>query len=486
MSTQKPFRKRMMSYSKKKLGAERAYRYRDTIVKSLENVYVQTRKLQAFPQIRPDIALQQNDRQLTLTCRFIDPTNKTERIGLRYTDNSTQWIDQHISHFRSSDKTISKFALAPDIPDQFAGLINCDQPCSKITALVTQMNNGKIKQFQFKPRPVSGDPLSTIKHLLNLIPVNEKRKRELYDHAFGEMIGSLWNARSKMRSTADLVAYNEQLAPETPTVSLIIPIYGRYDFISHQMAQFASDPDMRNHEIIYVIDDPRIANDIRESCHYLAPIFHIAFKILYLENNLGYAGANNAGARVAQAEKLLLLNSDVFPCNSGWLGKLVDSAGDALDTTILGARLLYDDESIQHDGMSFNKAFWLDNLWINEHFGKGLPANLFSSSDTIQSRECVTGACMLITKANYDALGGFDEDYILGDFEDSDLCLKARDKGLQIAIAEDITLYHLERQSQSMVTADRWKTELTYYNCWQHTNKWNSRIIELKKEVSDA
>lgn len=486
MSVQKKLRKKMMSYSKKKLGAERAYRYRENLFKAQEGIYKQTRKLKTFPEVRPDIVLQVQDAQLAITCRFIDPQGKSKRIGLRFNDNSTQWIDDNIDHFRSSDTSLSKFAIAPDTPDQFAGLIDCDQPCNQINALVVQLENNTNKLFPLAVQSVAGDPFPTIKHLLTLIPVSETRKRELFDRTFGHMIGTLWDSRTRIQGHVDLVAYNEHYAPAAPVVSLIIPIYGRYDFISHQLAQFASDPTMRSHEIIYVIDDPRIASEVRESCRYLAPIFHVAFKVLYLEKNLGYAGANNAGVRVAQADKILLLNSDVFPCNAGWLDSMVARAGDALHNTLLGARLLYEDESIQHDGMSFNQAIWMDNLWINEHYGKGLPANLFSCSDGMESRECVTGACILMTKEVYDSLGGFDENYILGDFEDSDLCLKARDAGNNVAIAEDITLYHLERQSQSMVTPDRWKTELTYYNCWLHTTKWNDRIVALKEETSNA
>ena len=486
MTTQNDWRKRIMSYSKKKLGAERAYRYRSTIFEAQEQVFKQTRKLTKFPQIRPEIVLTVNDRKLALTCRFIDPQHATERLGLRYADHSTQWIDDHIVHFRSTDNSLTKFALAPDTADQFAGLIECKQSVDQIIAVIMQLKNGKTKQVTIKAAPVVDDPLPTVKHLLNLIPAKEGRKRHLYDHAIGKMISELWGVRNKTQSCGELVAYNEQYEAEQPVVSLIIPIYGRYDFISHQLAQFASDPDMHKHEIIYVIDDPRLAVEIRETSHYLAPILHVAFKVLYLEKNLGYAGANNAGVRVAKADKLLLLNSDVFPCKAGWLSQLVDNAGESINDTLVGARLLYEDESIQHDGMSFNQVFWLDNLWINEHYGKGLPVNLFDCADTLQPRECVTGACMLLTKANYNSLGGLDEDYILGDFEDSDLCMKARGKGLQIVIAEHITLYHLERQSQVMVTADRWKTELTYYNCWQHNNKWDSRIVELKQEMLNA
>lgn len=486
MSTRKDLRKRMMSYSKKKLGAERAYRYRGYMFEAQETVCKQTRKLKSFPEIRPEVALFVEDNQLAITCRFIDPQYQSARIGLRYKDNSIQWIDQSIDRFRSTDTTLSKFSIAPDTPDHFVGMIHCEQPCRYINALVVELHSGKSKIKLLTAQAASVDPFPTIKHLLTLIPPGDNRKRELFDRTFGKMIGALWNNRSYPNGGVDLVSYNKHYEPEVPDVSLIIPIYGRYDFISHQLSQFASDKSMQKHEIIYVIDDPRIASEVRESCLYLAPVFHVSFKVLYLDKNLGYAGANNAGVRVAKADKILLLNSDVFPAKAGWLDAMVNRVGSNINHTLLGARLLYEDETIQHDGMTFDQVAWMDNLWINEHYGKGLPANLFSCSSGMERRECVTGACILMAKTIYESLGGFDENYILGDFEDSDLCLKAREAGFEIAIAEDITLYHLERQSQSMVTPDRWKNELTYYNCWLHTTKWNDRIAALKAETANA
>ena len=59
--------------------------------------------------------------------------------------------------------------------------------------------------------------------------------------------------------------------------------------------------------------------------------------------------------------------------------------------------------------------------------------------------------------------------------------MKAREQGMRIAIAEHVSLYHLERQSQSLVSSNRWKTELTYYNCWYHTQQWDSQIKQIKQ-----
>ena len=62
--------------------------------------------------------------------------------------------------------------------------------------------------------------------------------------------------------------------------------------------------------------------------------------------------------------------------------------------------------------------------------------------------QAVTGACALMRREVYDSVGGLDEKFLIGDFEDSDLCLKVREKGLEIAcLPLPVTLIHLERQS---------------------------------------
>jgi GT2 family glycosyltransferase len=325
--------------------------------------------------------------------------------------------------------------------------------------------------------------LPVIARLLELIPKDSTEKRRAFDESLGAIIHALWDMRETQQSASQLIRFNPLEDTACPQVSIIIPIYGRYDFIEYQLAQFANDDFMHKQEIIYVIDDPRICEQVKSSCETLARIYKIPFNLLLLESNLGYAGANNAGVSHANGSNVLLLNSDVFPQSHGWLEQLLASVDYDLSELLLGARLTYHDESIQHDGMSFFSSPFAGGLWINMHPGKGLPSDQFSCSTRLQKKECITGACLLISKDNYETLGGLDESFILGDFEDSDLCMKARDKGLRILLSEQVCLYHLERQSQSLVSGSRWKNELTFYNCWYHTNKWHSQITQLKKDM---
>jgi GT2 family glycosyltransferase len=91
----------------------------------------------------------------------------------------------------------------------------------------------------------------------------------------------------------------------------------------------------------------------------------------------------------------------------------------------------------------------------------------------------VSGACLLIRKSVYDEVGGLDEGFLIGDFEDSDLCLKVRQKGLKIACCRDINLTHLERQSFAHIGNDYFRRCMAHYNAWRHHRHWSGYIETL-------
>jgi GT2 family glycosyltransferase len=143
------------------------------------------------------------------------------------------------------------------------------------------------------------------------------------------------------------------------------------------------------------------------------------------------------------------------------------------DTGLLGAKLLYEDGTVQHAGMESRRSKYWHDLWINAYPYKGLsPAGLSG----ILEAECVTAACALVETGLYRAVGGLSEHYIVGDFEDSDLCHNLRGHGRRNRVALDVVLYHLERQSQSLAGDPEWRTALSIYNCWVHNRRWGGAI----------
>lgn len=466
--------KRTQARMRKMLGDERARRTRARAFRAVQRV-------RGLPLLRPNLCVALADGSCMIGGTLVDPGNRIERIELMRDGQEPQDITERVHRFSGEGPSLYRTMVDDGDPIRFAAVLPAaaDGSGARPRAIAFVLKSGRRTLRRLPPLSAAPQPLDTIRRILSSIPTRFPEKRRMFDLVYGPAIAGLWAGRQRDDCDVDALDHNPELASESPEVSLIIPIYGRYDFIEHQVSQFVDDPDMRRHEIIFVIDDPRLDEEVRASCATLARSYPLAFRVLHLSRNLGYAGANNVGVRHARGRHVLLLNSDVMPKGAGWLREMIEAAGERLATSIVGARLVYEDESVQHDGMRFYDSPFMNRLWTNVHPGKGLPLGVFPSRAGVTERQSVTGACMLMARDVYDRIGGLDESYILGDFEDSDLCLAARREGIDIVLAESVVLYHLERQSQSLVSSDRWKEELTYYNCWHHTVKWDADIRQL-------
>lgn len=268
----------------------------------------------------------------------------------------------------------------------------------------------------------------------------------------------------------------------SPSVSVIIPLYGRIDFMRYQLSNFGRNVDRNAVEVIYVLDDPKLANQARKLASELETITAFPFKLIVLSKNVGFGRANNIGVDHASADTLLLLNSDILPKNKGWIASLQDSLSKPT-TGIVGARLLFEDDTIQHDGMAPMRVKEHPGLWFNDHPKKGWPKHIAYTNRHETECPLLTAACWMLRKEDFNAVGGFDPVYVLGDFEDSDLCLKVEALGKKNVIRHDIELYHLERQSQNLVQPGRWKHNVTVLNAITYNNRWKDELSAMEEKV---
>lgn len=345
-------------------------------------------------------------------------------------------------------------------------------------AIAITLLDGAVLRMRLEIAPTPDEPLELIKRLLTSFPQTHRDLRQLLDRHIGPAIGALWASRRRITRAPTVIQFGA--APTAPEVSIVVPIYGRFDFIEFQLAQFANDPAMACQQLIYVIDDPAIYDAARVAAIDLFGCYGIPFTLVYGQRNAGFAAATNLGAAQARGTFLLLLNSDVLPRAPGWLNALVNAHRSKPDAGAVGPKLLYEDGSVQHAGMRFFRLPVWGGLWVNDHPLKGQPN---SSASATYPCDALTGACLLVQTQAYRALGGLDEDYIIGDFEDSDLCLRLLRLGKRNYLIPSVELYHLERQSQNMIGETNWRTNLTLYNCWLHNDRWGADIARLSADA---
>jgi GT2 family glycosyltransferase len=347
------------------------------------------------------------------------------------------------------------------------------------------LSGGTVKRVPFvcPPEP---EPLQGIEAAVALAEQTACDLADLFARAVAPAVELFWSKTRQDGSEAVEIIHGSP--PADAQVSVIVPLYGRIDFLRHQIAQFSNDPDFRAEggivDLIYVLDDPAKAMALRNLARIAHGVYGVPFRILLQPRNLGYAAASNAGAAIARGSLLLLLNSDVVPKTPRWIGRLARQYHDLDGCGVLGCRLLFEDGTIQHAGMTFEESSIVDGCWSNQHPGKGLSA-AFDTEGGARRVPAVTGACMMIDHGLFDDLGGLSEDYVIGDFEDSDLCLKAYEAGFRSYYTPEVELYHLERQSMRLIGHGHavWRQSLTLYNMWKQTQRWGELIPRILADL---
>ncbi len=231
-----------------------------------------------------------------------------------------------------------------------------------------------------------------------------------------------------------------------PKVSIIILNRNGKNHLKRLAETFTKKTLYHNYELIFVDND---------STDDSVPFIEVNFSnsvIIKNDINRSFAVANNHAVTKSTGELLLFLNNDVIPMR-GWLCHLL-VAYEQLDKEglgCLGATLLYppaDERSfqIQHRGIKFT---WSRDFIRPINLGSGEYPDL--SSREIDEVVANTGACLLISRKNFEDVGGFNEDYKYG-YEDVDLGLKLGAIHLKNYCVSTSYLFHYEFGTQKQDT----------------------------------
>ena len=285
-----------------------------------------------------------------------------------------------------------------------------------------------------------------------------------FDNVAGPAVKALHTACARQRVSCETVRLGDPVA--SYTTSVVIPLFGRIDYLEVQMALFSAQPCMRKAQILYVVDDPPRQAEALAHARSVFARFGLGCEVLLPSRNLGFAAASNLGLRAASGTRICFLNSDAFPDSSDWLQRLNARLDADASLGAVGPLLVFPDGSVQHEGMVLVARDDAAGWRFPRHVGKGLrPAGT-----GLTYPAAITGACMVMPRSLALKLGGFDEGFVIGDFEDADLCARILQAGLRCAVDRDVAVLHLERKSQQAEAP--WRAGATLYNAWLHQRRW--------------
>ena len=216
---------------------------------------------------------------------------------------------------------------------------------------------------------------------------------------------------------------------DEPKVSIIIPTKNNHRLLSECIRSLEYNTNYENLEII-IIDN----NSNGRTKSYLSSL---PYEVILFEKEFNFSQMNNIALEKSTGEYVLFLNDDTESIEPNWLLEMI-SICQQHDVGAVGAKLLYNNNTIQHAGMAHLKnGFFFHPL-------QKLPSNdnvQFNTLNLIRECSSVTGACLLTTRKILNDIKNYDEIFDVY-YGDSDLCFKIRDLGYSIIFTPNAILRH--------------------------------------------
>lgn len=249
------------------------------------------------------------------------------------------------------------------------------------------------------------------------------------------------------------------LSSDQMKTTIVIPLFRLWhDFMQGHLAAFSMDPAFREGliEVLYVIDDPTIEDQVLNWSRIYLSDCPYPVRIISLERNFGFGMACNIAVKAAHTNRVILMNSDVMPIESGWIDCLENTCS-LYPEALVSPVLLYDNFTIQHVGMQIGFSGSKPRIPCNLHLMKGFTLNQYMQSDLEISNSLVdalSGAVLAFSRDLFLSIGGFDPIFGRGDFEDLDLSIRWKQAYGDLKISRDTQLVHLERQTMDIFAVD--------------------------------
>lgn len=229
-----------------------------------------------------------------------------------------------------------------------------------------------------------------------------------------------------------------------PLISIIIPNKDQIRMLDNCLTSIYEKTSYKNYEIIIVENN---STEEKAFKYYeRAAKRHSNLRVITWKDEFNYAAINNYAVPYAKGDYLLLLNNDVEVITPTWLEEMLGYC-QREDVGVVGARLMYNDNAVQHGGViiGLGESRTAGHIVGDYHYPELTYQEKMRSA---QDLSAVTGACLMTKKNIYQELGGLDEEKFKVAFNDVDYCLRVRELGKLVVYNAYVSLYHHESVSR--------------------------------------
>lgn len=316
---------------------------------------------------------------------------------------------------------------------------------------------------------VAGGPIIHTPHILAHVDVGSKRSDQA---ARVEAVNHYLRSEraTSVPGPFQTVKVTWPLPDDAPAVSIIIPTRDKVELLRACVESVLRSTSYPNYEILIVDNgsSERAALDYLSQAHQQPNV-----RVVTYDHPYNYSAINNYAAALSASPYLCLLNNDTEVIGEEWLTELMRYAVRT-DIGAVGAKLLYDDGTIQHAGVIIGICGAAGHA---HRFQPSEEPGYFARAHITHEVSAVTAACLVIEKRKFDAVGGLDEENLAVAYNDVDLCLKLGRAGLRNIYVPHAVLVHHESKSRGLDSSpkniDRYMGELAVLQ-----DRWSTKTHE--------
>jgi GT2 family glycosyltransferase len=229
---------------------------------------------------------------------------------------------------------------------------------------------------------------------------------------------------------------------EQPSVTIIVPFKDQIATTRRCLDALLANTNWAEWRVV-LVDNGSVTPQAADFCREAALEPNVV--VLRVDEPFNFSRLNNIAARDFPADWFVFLNNDVFLEQANWLQVMMGEALSDPQVAVVGAKLVYPNNTVQHGGVVLGVG------GIADHAFRGIPADhpgYLSRARCAQRYSAVTAACMLCRADVFMDVGGFDEQDLVVAFNDVDLCLKIGARGWHIIWTPDLVAEHHESLSR--------------------------------------
>lgn len=213
-----------------------------------------------------------------------------------------------------------------------------------------------------------------------------------------------------------------------------------------------------------------------------------AVRLIRNDRNIGFSSANNQGMRTARGAYFLLLNSDAFVL-PGAVETMAAFLEKHPEAGVAGPRLLNADGTLQRSCHRFPTPLraWIDNLCVSRLLPNHPTIGGYGRWNHDRERyvDFVSGACMMVRRATYEHIGGFDEMFFMY-AEETDWQRRMHTRGWLVGFTPDAKVVHLGGASGAAVGIRRRVFESLDHYQYKHHGLSGLLSLRLAMVVGNA